>query len=55
MMYEVGSGIPQDYVQAHMFYNLGEAAGDENAAELRDLLAKKITPSQMSIALILGT
>jgi len=36
-----GKGVPQDYVQAHMLYNLAASQGDEIAVKYRDRLAKK--------------
>ena len=45
-----GQGVPQDYVQAHMWFNLAAAQGDPSAAKQRDLLALKMTPSQIEKA-----
>lgn len=57
LMYERGQGVPQDYVQAHMWINLA-ASGfpgsakerDEEIANVRDLLAAKMTPAQIAEA-----
>jgi len=38
-MYSLGQGVPQDYLQAHMWANLAAAQGDKSAGEVRDLLA----------------
>jgi len=46
-LYEFGQGGPQDYVQAYMWYLLGAAHGDKLGAELRDALAKRMTPAQL--------
>ena len=32
-MYEKGQGVPQDYVQAYMWFNLAAAQGTKGAAE----------------------
>ena len=54
-MYAWGTGVPQDYVQAHMWFNLavsrsrsGEAY--DTAAELRDAFADLMTPAQIAEA-----
>jgi len=49
-MYEKGQGVVQDYVQAHMWYNLGAARGNKPGRENRDLLAKQMTPAQIAEA-----
>jgi len=52
-MYKFGWGVPQDYVIAHMWFNLSAAQGcmlsDFSAAE-RDDLASKMTPAQIAEA-----
>jgi len=50
LAFEQGRGVPQDYTQAHKWYNLAAARGDTNAAELRDALARQMTPSQIAEA-----
>ena len=50
LMYDKGEGIIQDYVRAHMWGNLGASNGSENGAKLRDLVAKKMTPADISKA-----
>ena len=49
-MYDNGYGVPQDYIQAHMWLNLASAQGNEDARELRDTLADMMTPSQIEEA-----
>ena len=49
-MYEKGQGVPQDYVLAHMWLNLAAAQGIEIAGEIRNLLAKNMTPAQIAKA-----
>jgi len=46
-MYEHGNGVPKDVVQAQKWYILGAAGGDKLGAELRDALAKRMTPAQI--------
>jgi TPR repeat protein len=46
-MYEHGNGVPKDVVQAQKWYILGAGGGDKLAAELRDALAKQMTPGQI--------
>jgi TPR repeat protein len=50
LLYEKGRGVPQDYVRAHMWYNLAAANGDKAGAEFRDDLARKMTPAQIAEA-----
>jgi TPR repeat protein len=49
-MYAQGQGVPQDYVPAHMWFDLAAAQGEKDATELRDSLAKKMTPAQIAEA-----
>ncbi len=56
IMYAWGTGVPQDYVQAHMWFNLavsrsrpGERTYD-TAAELRYAFADLMTPAQIAEA-----
>ena len=50
IMYDDGQGVPHDFVQAHKWYNLAATNGDKPAAELRDALAKQMTPAQIAEA-----
>jgi TPR repeat protein len=50
LMYAQGNGVLQDYIQAHMWYNLSAAHGERRAAEARDALANKMTPTQIAEA-----
>jgi uncharacterized protein len=47
LMYERGNGVTQDFILAHKWYILGAANGDKLGAELRDALAKRMTPAQI--------
>jgi uncharacterized protein len=49
-MYRDGRGVPQDYVQAYMWFNLGVAKGAMRGAVLRDAIAKQMTPEQIAEA-----
>jgi len=44
------TGIPQNYVLAHMWLNLAASTGDEKAKSLRDIISKKMTPQQLTEA-----
>ncbi len=50
--YQQGEGVPQDYVQAHMWFNLSasNSSGEDQAqrAEARDEVASKMTPGQIA-------
>ena len=50
-MYLTARGVPQDYVLAHMWFNLAAAGGYRiGAAEARDSVASKMTPAQIAEA-----
>ena len=54
-MYGKGLGVPQDYVQAHMWNNLAASRfspGErrDKAVKNRDIYAKKMTPAQITEA-----
>ena len=49
-MYGAGDGVAQDYILAHMWYDLAGAGGDEDAAKLRDSVAELMTPAQVADA-----
>jgi TPR repeat protein len=50
VMHANGRGVPQDYVVAHMWFNLSAARGDASAAEHRDTLAKEMSSAQIADA-----
>jgi uncharacterized protein len=50
LMYEAGQGVAQDYIEAHKWFSLAGAQGEEEAVTLRDTLAKKMTPAQITEA-----
>jgi uncharacterized protein len=49
-MYASGLGVPQDYVQAHMWRNLAAMAGDQEAGKYRDIVAGRMTATQIAEA-----
>lgn len=50
IMYMKGLGIPRDYTIAHALFNLASANGIKNAAKIRDMLANKMTNTQIENA-----
>jgi len=50
MMYGQGQGIPKDDVRAHMWLDLAASRGNSLAEHGRNLLAKKMSPSQITEA-----
>ena len=49
-LYLQGLGAPQDYVLAHMWFNLAASRGAKEAIGQRDALAAKMTPSERAEA-----
>ncbi len=54
-MYSHSQGVPQDYVQAHMWYNLAASrfapgSNRDRAVKNRDIIAAKMTPAQIAEA-----
>ncbi len=54
-MYSEGQGVPQDYVQAHMWFNLAASrfppgTDRDQAVKNRDLAARRMTPADVSKA-----
>ncbi len=55
LMYGKGLGVPQDHVQAHMWFNVAASRfppGEDRdkAVKKRDIVAKRMTPAQISEA-----
>ena len=50
MMYAAGRGVPQDYVYAHMWGNIAVFIGGKDKGKVRDFVAKKMTPADISAA-----
>ena len=49
-MYRKGQGVPQDFVIAYVWFNMGALNGSENAVKGRDIALQKMTPNQVAIA-----
>jgi TPR repeat protein len=49
-LYLEGAGVPQDYVQAHLWFNLAAARGHSQSAKQRDEVAAKMAPQQLADA-----
>ncbi len=54
-MYVKGQGVPQDHVQAHMWFNLAASRSSpgmdrDDAVKIRDNVAKHMTPADVSKA-----
>ena len=50
-MYELGTGVPQDYVLAYMWFSLVAAPGERiYASESRDRVARHMTAQQIAEA-----
>lgn len=49
-LYAEGLGVPRDYVQAFMWFQLAADQGDDEAAYNRDVLAARMTPAQIADA-----
>ena len=50
LMYEYGSGVLTDNRRAYMWYNLGSYNGNKKAGENKDIIAKEMTPADISKA-----
>ncbi len=50
VMYGIGNGVAQDYVQAYMWLTLAAAQGNEEAAEFREIVARGMTPPHVAEA-----
>ena len=50
VMYAEGQGVRQDFVQAHMWFDLAAASGDLSARKNSEIIAAKMTPSQIAEA-----
>jgi TPR repeat protein len=51
VLYALGQGVPQDYVQAHMWINiaasLATGAEQQQCIELRDGMTKELSPQEV--------
>ncbi|MCY4515506.1 MAG: SUMF1/EgtB/PvdO family nonheme iron enzyme [Candidatus Tectomicrobia bacterium] len=49
-LYRQGLGAPQDYIKAHMWFNLAAGRGEAEAVTERDALAGRMAPEQIAEA-----
>ena len=50
-MYAFGTGVLKDYVYAHMWWNIAASSGgSKSASKNRDIIAKQMTPADISAA-----
>jgi uncharacterized protein len=49
-IYYFGDGVPQDYIQAHRWFNISSANGNPEAENLRNTVSKEMTPEQIAEA-----
>jgi uncharacterized protein len=49
-MYFQGKGVVQNYVYAHMWWNIAASSGHEDAVTNRGIVAKRMTPADISAA-----
>ena len=49
-LYDKGKGVPQDYVLAHMWWNIAGSNGNQDAKNKRKILEKEMTPQQIEKA-----
>ena len=50
VMYGNGQGVTQDYISAHMWFNIAEALGNKIAKGGRDRAAEQMTSADISKA-----
>ena len=50
LMYDKGQGVTQDYARAHMWLNISASSGHKNAEANRNIVAKKMTQTQIEKA-----
>ena len=50
VMYHNGQGVLQDFIRAHMWFNLASASGNADGAKTRDITAQRMTPQQIEKA-----
>ena len=50
VMYSGGPGVLQYYLYAHMWFNVAASSGNKDAVINRDIVAKRMTPSQIEKA-----
>ena len=50
VMYAKGQGVAWDLISAHMWLNIAAASGNKTAERFRDIVAKGMTPTDISKA-----
>ena len=50
VQFEVGKGVPQNFIRAHLYYNLAAAQGSAPARRARDRLARRMTKTDIAQA-----
>ena len=50
VLYALGRGVLKDYVYAHMWGNIAASNGNEGGSKLRDVVAERMTPADISNA-----
>jgi len=50
VMYGNGLGVPQDYIRAHMWWNIAASSGYKEAVSGRNAISKGMTPAEISTA-----
>jgi TPR repeat protein len=48
VMYANGQGVLQDYVMAHMYWNIAAVSGHKSAIKNRGIVEKNMTSSQLA-------
>ena len=46
-MYGMGTGVIQDNVYAHMWWNIAVSSGDKDVVKNRGIVAKRMTPARI--------
>jgi hypothetical protein len=49
-MYHFGDGVQQDFVYAHMWWDIVASSGDKDGVTFRDAVSKRLTPADISKA-----
>ena len=55
VLYAKGWGVPQDYIQGHLWLSLAAAQGNKIAAQERNKVVMKMTPEEIAEAQHLAT
>ena len=48
--YANGQGVPQDYVQAYLWFDLSAARGYKDAIQVRETVSRRMTEAQIAEA-----